>query len=126
MSTVYEFLITGKTQEKEKVLEICRLFDEFKISYDCSWQENNLPETNQNPTRNPQEELILSFCEKPRSLKEIVAHCGYKDIRNFREQYITPLIIEKKLQMTIPNQPQNRNQKYIDISKRFYIKEGEK
>ena len=49
--------------------------------------------------------------------------CGYKDVGNFREQYINPLIAGKKLQMTIPDQPNNRNQKYKNMSQKFYIKD---
>ena len=58
------------------------------------------------------EELLIEFCSNERSLKEIVEHFGYKDVANFRDRYITPLLINGKLKMTIPEQPKNRKQKY--------------
>ena len=58
------------------------------------------------------DEMIIKFCLKERSLKEIVEHFGYKDVANFRKRHINPLLRAKRLKMTIPNQPKNRNQKY--------------
>ena len=31
----YEFFIAGKTRNKQKILEICKIFDELNISYYC-------------------------------------------------------------------------------------------
>lgn len=79
-------------------------------------QENaqeNAQETHKKHTRNTQEDFILDFCNEPRSLKEILEYCGYKNARSFREKYINPLLKDEKLKMTIPEQPKNRNQKYI-------------
>lgn len=56
---------------------------------------------------------IEFFCKEARSLKEILEYCGYKNARSFREKYINPLLKDEKLKMTIPEQPKNRNQKYI-------------
>lgn len=55
----------------------------------------------------------ILFANEARTLKEILEHCGYKDARSFREKYINPLLKNGKLKMTIPEQPKNRNQKYI-------------
>ncbi len=63
--------------------------------------------------RNIPRELILEFCSETRSLKEIMEYFGYKNQGHFRERYINPLLEEEKLKMTIPEQPKNRNQKYI-------------
>lgn len=35
MDTTYEFFIAGRTRNKEKILEICSIFDSLKISYYC-------------------------------------------------------------------------------------------
>lgn len=32
---IYEFYIAGRTRNKEKILEICRIFDSLNISYYC-------------------------------------------------------------------------------------------
>ena len=121
----YEFLIKGKTHDKEKVLEICKSLDEAGICYDCLFEDKNPQETDKNPIRNPQEKRILAFCKEPKTLKEIVEYCGYKDVPNFREQYINPLLAERKLQMTVPESPNHRHQKYVDTSQKFFVKEGE-
>ena len=75
--------------------------------------QENAQETHKKRTRNAQEDFILDFCNEQRSLKEILEHCGYKNARSFREKYINPLLKDEKLKMTIPDQPKNRNQKYI-------------
>ncbi len=58
------------------------------------------------------DEMIVEFCKKPRSSAEIAVHCGFKDVKNFRERYLTPLL-GSRIQMTIPNKPTSRFQKYI-------------
>ena len=79
-------------------------------------QENaqeNAQEKNKKRTRKVSEKTILKYCLEPKSIKEIAEKFGYKNIRNFRERYINPLLKDEKLKMTIPEQPRNRNQKYI-------------
>ena len=58
------------------------------------------------------EEKIVEFCKKPRSGAEIATYCGFKDVKNFREHYLTPLL-GTRIQMTIPDKPTSRFQKYI-------------
>ena len=60
-------------------------------------------------------EQILAFCTKPKSKKEVAAFCGFKDLRNFTLKYIDPLLEAGKLEMTIPDKPKSRNQKYITV-----------
>lgn len=85
----------------------------FDLTEENKKTQENAQETHKKRTRNTQEDFILDFCNEPRSLKEILEHCGYKNARNFREKYINPLLKDEKLKMTIPEQPKNRNQKYI-------------
>ena len=59
------------------------------------------------------EEQILELCKTEKSLKEIVEYFGYKDVYKFKNSYINPLLEENKLQMTIPDKPKSKNQKYI-------------
>ena len=59
------------------------------------------------------EEQILQLCKTEKSLKEIAQHFGYKDVYKFKNNYINKLIGQDKLQMTIPDKPKSRNQKYI-------------
>ena len=58
------------------------------------------------------EEKIVVYCTEPRSAGEIADYCGFKDVKNFRERYLTPLL-GCRLQLTIPDKPTSRFQKYI-------------
>ena len=69
--------------------------------------------TNMKKRLKPQEKDILNYCKKPRSLVEICDNFGFKDTRTFKKNYLNDLINNGKLEMTIPNQPRNKNQKYI-------------
>lgn len=56
---------------------------------------------------------VLAFCECPKSLTEIMAHLGLKHRNNTKSRYIDPLIENGFLEMTIPEKPNSRNQKYV-------------
>lgn len=60
---------------------------------------------------------ILAFCKEPRSKVEIMEHCGYKNIKNFTQLHLRPLMESGLLQMTIPDKPRSRNQKYMTVHK---------
>ena len=57
--------------------------------------------------------VVLAFCEQPKSLTEIMAHLGLKHRNNAKSRYIDPLIENGFLEMTIPEKPNSRNQKYV-------------
>ena len=57
--------------------------------------------------------LILEFCKEPKSVKEIMECIGLKHRPTFMYDYLNPLLKEGKLQMTIPDKPKSRNQKYV-------------
>ena len=59
------------------------------------------------------EKQILELCKTAKSLKEIAQHFGYKDVYKFKNNYINSLLEQNKLQMTIPDKPKSRNQKYV-------------
>ena len=61
------------------------------------------------------EDKIIEFCSEPRSLVEIAAYCGFMNKRKFRERYINPLL-GYRIQMTIPDKPTSRFQKYFALS----------
>ena len=55
---------------------------------------------------------ILAFCTTPRSLTEIMEHIGLKHRYNAKHRYIDPLIEGGFIEMTIPDKPNSRSQKY--------------
>ena len=55
----------------------------------------------------------MNYCKEPKTLKEICNKFGFKDTRTFKKNYLNNLIDNGILQMTIPNQPRNKNQKYV-------------
>ncbi|RIY23737.1 AAA family ATPase, partial [Gardnerella vaginalis] len=57
-------------------------------------------------------QALLQFCIVPRSRKEMQEFMGLTGRRNFSEKYIKPLLSAGKIEMTIPDKPNSRNQKY--------------
>ena len=55
---------------------------------------------------------ILDFCSTPRSMTEIMGRLGLKHRYNVKHRYIDPLIESGHLEMTIPDKPNSRSQKY--------------
>lgn len=61
MSEEYEFFIAGRTRNKEKILEICDIFDSLNISYYCFLKnEQSHIEAGLDINENP-EELMKKF-----------------------------------------------------------------
>ena len=59
------------------------------------------------------EEKILKFCKTAKSIKEIMGYIKYKNRRTFTLLYLRPLLEKGLLEMTIPEKPTSKNQKYI-------------
>lgn len=60
------------------------------------------------------QEKVFEFCKFPKSIVEIADMLGVNDRRWVRKKYVAPFI-GTKLQMTIPDKPNSRNQKYRTI-----------
>lgn len=58
---------------------------------------------------------VIALCQQPKSLTEIITHLGLKHRNNAKSRYIDPLIKGGFLEMTIPDKPNSRNQKYISV-----------
>ena len=55
---------------------------------------------------------LLIFCEEVRTIAEMLSYMNYSDRTKFRKKYIYPLLDAEIIQMTIPDKPNSRNQKY--------------
>lgn len=84
-------------------------------SYENNKNIDNTQDNTQDSTQDNMQKKILEFCEKPRSKKEIAIYMGYKDAKSFSKRYLTPLIDVGKIQMTIPEHPTSKMQKYITV-----------
>ena len=58
------------------------------------------------------EQEILNYCIAPRSRKELAGKFGFEAPSYFIKKYISPLIDEGKIRMTIPDKPKSKFQKY--------------
>lgn len=76
----------------------------------------NPPDRSENPLlKEPGvEERILRFCAEAKNIQEIMEHLGYRDKKTVRK-YLTPLLQQGRISMTIPDKPNSKNQKYITI-----------
>jgi ATP-dependent DNA helicase RecG len=62
-------------------------------------------------------EEILTLCNEPKSLNEILIMSSFKDRATFMKNCIKPLIEDKLLVMTVPDKPNSRLQKYYITDK---------
>ena len=59
---------------------------------------------------------LTEFCSMPRSKREMMDYLGLTDSKNFRERYLVPLLEAGKIEMTIPDKPNSKNQKYRKVN----------
>ena len=103
----------------EHFLRVSFKYKENPFEYEEKTDKKTTKKTDKKTTKKmktkPQEKDILSFCKEAKTLREIAEHFGFKDIATFRKNYLNSLIENNKIKMTIPNQPKNKNQKYVTI-----------
>jgi len=56
---------------------------------------------------------LLEYCESSRTRREMQVFCGIKTDEYFRKSIVSPMLERGLIQMTIPDKPNSRNQKYI-------------
>ena len=76
-------------------------------------QESHTPSHTPSHTQN-EVQKILEYCKEPHGVSEIAEMLGIKDKKWVRRQYIAPLV-GKSLEMTMPEKPHSRHQKYRTI-----------
>lgn len=106
----------------QKIRESCEengnLMAEYRVSPSeimvmfKSLETANTQDNTQDNTLSGKEKKILDFCIKPRSKREIAEYLGYKTIKSIKLE-IEKLLADGKLEMTIPDKPRSRNQKYV-------------
>ena len=62
---------------------------------------------------------LLQYCNVERSRDEMQAFLGVSSRAHFKKTYLRPLLESGQLQMTLPDKPQSRNQKYVTVQGDF-------
>lgn len=62
---------------------------------------------------------LLEFCKEPRTRKEIAEYLGIGTIFYAMKNYVQPLVNIGKLELTIPEKPKSRNQKFVASTKKM-------
>lgn len=60
---------------------------------------------------------IIQFCAIPRTAKEIMDHIGYYNNSKNMTTYVRPLLEMGYIEMTEPDKPNSKNQKYRKVRK---------
>lgn len=75
------------------------------------------------PQVTPQVEQLLLFITAEHSRAEIHASFGLADKRNFVDKYLSPALHAGLIEMTIPDKPKHRDQKYRLTESGILLKE---
>lgn len=104
----------------EKIREACALYDgplpEYEINEAgimvlckaCNRYLELLRDDGQDVNK-----LIIDFCKAPKSVQEIMDEFDFDSRTSFRRKYLTPMLENGVLKMTIPEKPSSKNQKYF-------------
>jgi ATP-dependent DNA helicase RecG len=71
-----------------------------------------LQDTPQDTPQDTQQDKILKFCQIEKTREEIQNYISIKDREYFRKSILNPLIEQKLIELTIPDKPTSKNQKY--------------
>lgn len=111
----------------EKIKEACGLYDGTLPEYEinevgimvlckvCDRYLGLLRDDGQYPDQNGQDmnKLIIDFCKEPRSVQEMLDKFDFDSRISFRRKYLTPMLQNGVLKMTISDKPSSKNQKYF-------------
>lgn len=68
---------------------------------------------NENEVQKESKRDLLEFCKKPRTRKEIAEYLDIETIFYAMKNYVQPLVDSGELELTIPEKPKSRNQKFV-------------
>ena len=81
------------------------------MNYDLDGSTNQV--TNQVNSQDDRADALIEFCSVPRTREEMQEYLNVSNRGYFRASILKPLLDSGKLEMTIPDKPNSRNQKYI-------------
>ena len=115
----------------EKIREACVLYDgplpEYEINEAgimvlckaCDKYLGLLRTDGQHPDHYPNQngqdlnKQIIDFCKEPKSVQEIMDEFYFDSRTSFRRKYLSPMLKNGVLKMTIPEKPSSKNQNYF-------------
>jgi Fic family protein len=123
-----ESMIYKRQQEYYDVINYCNFvgestrFIEFMLDTIKSTLEETILTCADGPSSDQVKEQVdldklIDFCDIPRSRVEMQEFCGISSRKKFNSYYLKPLLEAGKLEMTIPDKPKSRNQKYRKSNK---------
>lgn len=116
-------IIRAMEEKPEVTFENQESAHEFVVTFKRQSSHGNNQETHQEKHQEESSEVrltkdqldIVNFCSIPRSAKEILDRKGLYNQSRARKKYIQPLLDMGVLEMTIPENPNDRNQKYRKV-----------
>jgi hypothetical protein len=94
--------------------------DDQESNYVSNQESNDVSNQESNDVGNQESDhsmKVLKYCLMPKTRKSILKEIGLSNQTKNYKKHIEPLITKEQLQMTIPDNPKNRNQKYITTQK---------
>lgn len=64
------------------------------------------------PSTTQVQELIIHMSDQFMSIKSMIAACGLKSRKRFRENYVTPALLDNAIERKYPNEPNHPRQMY--------------
>lgn len=68
------------------------------------------------PAIEPEADSLLTFCKEPRTREELTAFMKIDTFSYLLKRYLKPLLEAGKLELTIPDRPRSRKQRYHTVS----------
>ncbi len=122
--TAHEFVIVFRRKSNQATNEVANEVM-HQVEHQVTHQETHQvthQETHQENVAKPrltkEQQDIVNFCSVPRSAKEILERKGLYNQSRARKKYIQTLVDMGVLEMTIPENPNDRNQKYRKVTKK--------
>jgi ATP-dependent DNA helicase RecG len=71
--------------------------------------------TQSEPSQNDAQ--VLELCLEPKAFNELIKVMNWTDRTKFRRRFLTPLVEQRLIEMTVPDKPNSRLQKYVITKK---------
>ena len=98
-------------------IQICNDLD-VKSNYqkeESNYESNYEQKKSNHQILTKKQEDICNFCSVPRTSQEIMDRLGISNQSKNRQKYIGELLEMGVIEMTIPNNPKDKNQKYRKV-----------